>query len=257
MVCKECGKEITDETLGYCPECLAPLEEPVVINMSKDDIKKANKDFEKKAKEEQKKVVKNPDKEKTKSDNPKEKDYDGPFIDLVGYIKDIGMSLTNLLGFLGAIFLYLSPFMTWIWEVLYKIKKKGNLFDMGEKKSDMSLNSSNITIMAVLFLVSGFFMMVFIGREHIKPIWRLRNNFIVRLLPGLVSAFAFWVVITDKHYVEAMNNMKAQNEVAKVINSSSNQSFGRGLGPIICIVGISLYVLSVLIDLLKYMKNKR
>ena len=51
MVCKECGKEITDETLGYCPECLAPLNEPVIVNMSKDDIKKANKNLEKKEKE--------------------------------------------------------------------------------------------------------------------------------------------------------------------------------------------------------------
>ena len=40
MVCKECGKEIPEGAL-YCESCGAPLEEPIVLKVSKEDIKRA------------------------------------------------------------------------------------------------------------------------------------------------------------------------------------------------------------------------
>ena len=43
MVCKECGKEIPEGAL-YCESCGAPLEEPIVLKVSKEDIKRAEKE---------------------------------------------------------------------------------------------------------------------------------------------------------------------------------------------------------------------
>ena len=50
MVCKNCGTEIPEGAL-YCESCGAPLEEPVVLKVSKEDIKRAEKEEKTKAKE--------------------------------------------------------------------------------------------------------------------------------------------------------------------------------------------------------------
>ena len=50
MVCKECGKEIPEGAL-YCESCGAPLEEPIVLKVSKEDIKRAEKEEKAKEKE--------------------------------------------------------------------------------------------------------------------------------------------------------------------------------------------------------------
>ena len=50
MVCKNCGTEIPEGAL-YCESCGAPLEEPVVLKVSKEDIKLAEKEEKTKAKE--------------------------------------------------------------------------------------------------------------------------------------------------------------------------------------------------------------
>ena len=43
MVCKECGKEIPEGAM-YCEACGAPLEEPIVLKVTKEDIKRAEKE---------------------------------------------------------------------------------------------------------------------------------------------------------------------------------------------------------------------
>ena len=58
MVCKECGKEIPEGAL-YCESCGAPLEEPIVLKVSKEDIKRAEKEEKVKAKERAKLAAKN------------------------------------------------------------------------------------------------------------------------------------------------------------------------------------------------------
>lgn len=58
MVCKECGKEIPEGAL-YCESCGAPLEEPIVLKVSKEDIKRAEKEEKAKAKERAKLAAKN------------------------------------------------------------------------------------------------------------------------------------------------------------------------------------------------------
>ncbi len=259
MVCKECGKEITDETLGYCPECLAPLDEPVVISMTKDDIKKANKDLEKKERELQKKAeAVSKTKAGEKAVKKKEKadldaEYEGPFINLIGFVKSLGSDFNNLLIFIGAVLLYISPFMPWIWETLHKVHRKGNLFDIAGKTADMSLKAPVIGVMGVLILVSGFMMLLVSAREYIKPLWKIRNNFIVKMVPALLSVIAVVLVFMDKNYKNGLAGMKELKDVANSLGQSSVYSYGRGLGPILCIAGIAIYVIAVLLD---YLKNK-
>ena len=76
MVCKECGKEIPEGAL-YCESCGAPLEEPIVLKVSKEDIKRAEKEEKVKAKERAKLAAKNTVKQvPEKKHHP---DFDGCF----------------------------------------------------------------------------------------------------------------------------------------------------------------------------------
>lgn len=264
MVCKECGKEITDETLGYCPECLAPIDEPVVISMSKDDIKKANKDLEKKEKELQKKAeetakAKAKEKAKLSKDNDAsyvEEVYEGPFINLIGYVKSLGTDISNLLVLIGAVLLYISPFLPWIWETLHKVHKKGNLFDMAGKSAEMSIKTPVLGIMGILILISAFMMMLISAREYIKPIWKYRNNFIIRIVPLVLAVIAFIVIFKNKNYEVMLSGMKSLKDTAVSLNQSSVYSYGRGLGFIFCIAGMALYAVAVVMDFFKNGKNK-
>ena len=97
MVCRECGKEIADG-LDYCTECGAPVEEPIVIKMSKDDIKKANKDLDKKTKEQRKSTNKDGKGKNVIGAYDESEDYEGECINLVGYGKSLGSNINNLLA---------------------------------------------------------------------------------------------------------------------------------------------------------------
>ena len=255
MVCKECGKEITDEKLGYCPECLAPLDEPVVINMSKDDIKKASKDFEKKEKERQKniEVVKI---SKTVEDLHLNDNYEGPFINLLGYVKSLVRDFNSLFILIGAILIYASPFLTWIWEKLHNVYKKGNLFEMSSKGADLAIGTSVTAMMGVVLLVSGFLMLIISAKEYIKPIWKLRYNFIFRLIPFITSISAVVVIYNNKKYVNKFSSMKEFRDMAKSLGQASVYSYGRGIGPVVCLAGIIIYGLATFFDFIKYQRNK-
>ncbi len=269
MVCKECGKEITDETLSYCPECMAPLDEPVVINMSKDDIKKASKDFEKKEKEIQKKIAETTKETKivaAKDEIDLDAEYEGSFINLLGFVKSLGNNISNLLIFIGAVMLYISPFLVWLWETLHKNKSKSNLFGMAvkpskilssESSSVLCLGSTAILIMAILLLISGFIMLLVAAREYIKPLWKLRYNFFFRFIPAVTSIVAFVVIWYDKKYANALDSMKELKEMAKTLNQSNVYSYGRGLGPIVCVGGICFYIVATVIDFVKYLRIKK
>ena len=269
MVCKECGKEITDETLSYCPECMATLDEPVVINMSKDDIKKASKEFDKKEKELQKKIAETTKETKIVAATDGidlDVEYEGPFLNLLGFVKSLGTSLSNLLIFISAVAIYISPFLVWLWEMLHKNKNKANLFGMATKPnnilpngnySTLALGSTTILVMAILLLASGFIMLLVAAREYIKPMWKLRYNFVFRLVPAVMSIVAFVVIWYEKKYVSALDSMKDLKDMAKTLNQSNVYSYGRGLGPIVCVGGICFYIVATVIDFVKYLRIKK
>lgn len=255
MVCKECGKEIADG-MDYCPECGAPVEEPIVIKMSKDDIKKANKELEKKEKENKKisNKIQNRD-----NDYDEQKEYQGSFINLIGYVKSLAGNMSKMLSFAGAVLLYISPFLAWLYQELHKVRTSGNLFDLGSKvvkdqwgtevNTTITLGSKFFSVMAIVILLSGFCMMVFSAREYIKPMWKYRNKLLIRFIPVVTSIIAFVLIFTNKHYKELIDNYKSLKEIAKSTGSTGVFSYGHGLGPILCAAGIILYFISILFDL--------
>ena len=90
MVCKECGKEIPEGAL-YCESCGAPLEEPIVLKVSKEDIKRAEKEEKAKAKERAKLAAKNTVKQVPEKKHHRKAADTSKAIDIVGYFQSLSL----------------------------------------------------------------------------------------------------------------------------------------------------------------------
>ncbi len=226
MECKNCGKEIK-EGMDYCMECGAPIEEPAVITLTKDDLKAAKK-------------------------KPETPVVTGPFFDFSAYIGNLKSSVSLFLAFLGAILLYLSSFSTWIWYQLFDEKKSANIFDMGIKSNEMYIGKSSFLIFGIIVLVTGLLMLVVSASSCIRPLKAFCSSDIKRIflkaLPIIIAVIIFILIWKNDSYVQSYNNIKSQIDLAQKIGAHANYNGGRGAGPVLYIAGVALYTLSTLFD---------
>lgn len=226
MLCKNCGKEIK-EGMDYCMECGAPIEEPAVITLTKEQLKAPKKKAEPDA-------------------------VTGPFFDLSGFVNNLKSSVSMLLAFIGAILLYLSSFSTWLWEQLFDQKKSANIFDLGNKSGEMYIGKASFLILGIIILITGLLMLIMSADPYIRPLKSFGNSevkrTILKCVPIIISIIIFILIWKNNLYEQAYNNIKNQIDFAKSIGSSSNYTGGRGVGPILYICGVALYTLSVLFE---------
>lgn len=226
MQCNNCGKEIK-EGMDYCMECGAPIEEPAVITLTKEDLKATKNKAEPAA-------------------------ATGPFFDLSGFVNGLKSSISILLAFIGAIFLYLSTFSTWLWEQLFEQKKAANIFDMGNKSGEMYIGKSSFSLFGIIILITGLLMLIMSADSYIRPLKSIGNSeakrTILKCIPIIISIIIFILIWKNNLYEQAYNNIKNQIDFAKNIGSGSNYTGGRGIGPILYIGGVALYALSVLFE---------
>lgn len=235
MVCNNCGKDIPEGN-DYCLECGAPLDEPVVIKVTKDDIRKVNK------KDKETKTV--------KVAEDADKETQGAFINIAGYLKSLTNNIGNMLALIGAVLLYLSPFMTWLWEKLWDTRSSGNLFDLGSKNGEMALGKPIITVFAIMVLLTGLAMLALSARENIRPLKPYADNYLVRFIPVLAGVIIFVLIIRNGNYVNAVENIDRGIEYAKQFGVSQNYKGGSGIGPALYIGGLVLYAASVFMDMI-------
>lgn len=225
MQCNNCGKEIK-EGMDYCMECGAPIEEPAVITLTKEDLKATK--------------------------NKAEPVATGPFFDLSGFVNSLKSSVSMLLAFIGAILLYLSTFSTWLWDQLFEQKKSANIFDMGNKSGEMYIGKSSFLLLGIIILITGLLMLIISADSYIRPLKSIGNSeakrTILKCIPIIISIIIFILIWKNNLYEQAYNNIKIQIDFAKSIGSSSNYTGGRGVGPILYICGVALYALSVLFE---------
>lgn len=228
MICSNCGKEIPDGA-SYCLDCGASCDEPVVISATK--AKEAAAASKAKGKSE------------------------GPIFDLSGYVKALGADTSVLIGVLAAVLVYLAPFFSWIKKVHFDVKVTGNLFELGGKNSEMSVNSGIIIFFAILILLSAIDMLAFTGCKYIGPLKKFDKNYIIRALPILTTTLFFFLVINVEKYKTALNVLKEQEATAENLGASFNFSGGMGVGPVMLVAGVVLYAVSVALSYAKRNNN--
>lgn len=211
MVCKGCGKEIADGR-EYCEICAGNAED-TVIRVTKDDIKRLKKK------------------------EPRLKD-EGPFIDAEGYIQSLTADITNLMALIGAGLLYLSPFFSWLRRLDENGRVKGSLFDVGGKNAALSVHHAGLLVAAILFLLTGLTMLLWSARESIRLLRPLADSYLLRLIPVGTGLLAYVLVVTNRSY----NNVLRAAEEAGI-------EMDKGVGGILCIAGLAVYVLSVVFDI--------
>ncbi len=246
MICSNCGKEIMDGAT-YCLECGASIDEPVVLK----DLKPKNVEAAKASGtiKEKKNII-----ETMKDDFEQCKNYKGPFFDLSGYIKAVGRETSVLIGLLASIVVYMSPFLNWIWYEHFKVKKAANLFELGGKNAELSINSGIIIVMAILIMLSAIDMLAFSGCKYVGPLKAFDNNYIIKALPIVLSLIFLFIILSNNKYEEALEFIKNQDKTAEIFGAGTNYSGGKGIGPIVLLSGQVLYAVSLFMD---YTKRKK
>lgn len=238
MVCSNCGKEVR-ENATFCEECGAPLEEPVVIKMTKEDIKGATKNAKSSTLNGQ-------------TDKVAPRQWVGPAIDLPGYVNDIKTNVSSLLALIGALLMYLSPFFSWLWRKHGEAKSTANLFDLSRKVGDLSLDSKLLFVIALLVILTGLAMMVASAAKHLKFMQPYLDNKYIFMIPAIIGLVILILIFANSKYEQAYDIIMKQVEKS---SSNVNMKFsgGRGFGPILYIGGLISYFASLVIN----MSNKR
>ena len=246
MICSNCGKEIMDGAT-YCLECGASIDEPVVLK----DLKPRNVEEAKASGtiKEKKNFI-----EAMKDDFRQCRNYNGPFFDISGYIKAVGRETSVLIGLLASIVVYMSPFMNWIWYEHFKVKKAANLFELGGKGTPLSVNSGMIIFMAILIMLCALDMLAFSGCKYIGPLKAFDNNYIIKVLPIVLSVIFLLIVLNNNKYESALEFIKDQDKTADIFGAGQNYSGGMGIGPVVLVTGQVLYAVSLFMD---YTKRKK
>lgn len=231
MICNNCGKEVEDG-LQYCPECSAPLEEPVIL--SKDQIKTKKVRYTNA-------LGQTPEEAAAAAEDRR---LIGPFIDIPGYVKKLSSRPDYILALVGAMLVYLSPFIRWIYSSV--LEKKGNLFEIGMNGSKLPLDSKIEALgikwaipAAILVLIGAFFMLCLSASAEIKPLRKFEGNIVVKLIPWIILAVILFLLFKNESYATAC---RTHGEFAR---NSAGARGGRGEGFYMYLIGLITYAISI------------
>ncbi len=171
------------------------------------------------------------DLKKSKHKEPRLK-AEGPFLDLEGYARSLVGKFTNMLALLGAVILYLSPFCAWMKREVEGGKLTASLFDVGGKHADLAVHQNILSVCGVVILFVAVVILVFSARENIRPLRPYADSYLLRLIPVVPGIIAYILIIKNSAYCEALLAPNTES----------------GAGNIMCIVGLIIYVLSVIFD---------
>lgn len=180
--------------------------------------------------EEEQPIVLNLDKKALKGE-PRLK-AEGPLFDYEGFIKNLTKDLPQIFAFIGAILVYLSPFTTWLKQTVGKVESKADLLDIAGKNGDIALAQKSIFVFGIIIILMAVCMIAFTAREYIRPLRPYADNYLLRLVPAVVTIIMYVLVVKNKAYVASC--------ALKYIDT--------GLGQVFCIMGIALYSMSVIFD---------
>lgn len=249
MVCKNCGKEVPDGA-DYCEACGAPLEEPIVLKVTKDDIKKAEKEEKQRAKERAKEYAKHQSKQNIEKPVVSAKKVEADtskWFDVAGYINTVKADRSVQLILLGALILYIAPFLNWIHEKLFDVKRAANLFEMGmtskmvgEDGTVLALGSKLLFVYGILVMLSCLVIIAFSASDFIRPIRKFSDDARIRLIPLAIVLVVFALVYINKPYTEALDAINDNLTLAKQIGTADNYDGGKGLGPVVYLIGLGI-----------------
>lgn len=225
MVCSNCGKELADGAT-YCDNCGADVESPVVLKATKVELPK----------------------------EPRLK-AEGPFINIKGFAVDVKNETSVMLGLIGAIVFYMAPFFSWLWQRAQEEKITASLFDLGSKSHEFGTSNMLLVICAVLSLLVGIYMLAMAASENIRPLRPYADNMLIRFIPVILAVIIFVLIMTCAPYKSLYSDLMVNVERAKTMGISDKFNGGRGIGPLVYIVGTVLYAISALFHQMKIKKN--
>lgn len=177
-------------------------------------------------------IVLNLDKKQLKGE-PRLK-AEGALFDYEGFIRNFTKDFSMTLSFLGAILVYLSPFSTWIKQTVGKTVTKADLLDIAGKNGEIALNQNGLFVFGLIIIIVAVSMLILTAREYIRPLRPHADNYFLRFVPVIIAIAMYVLTIKNKAYVAICKYDYIET----------------GLGQIFCVMGIVLYAMSVIFDLM-------
>lgn len=230
MLCNNCNKEIPDDSI-YCPECSAPVDEPAVIKISKEDIKNNIKENNKARKIERYSIA-----------------YEMPPFNFSNYISTLKKDASCFLSLVAGVIFFYSVFFSWFWERVIDDKTKLNLFDLSSKSAENGLGSKTLLIAAILAILTGVVMIIMSAKRDIRILIANSDNFVLKALPAIMAVIILIVILTNKEYNNALNAVEKTIETITASGGAKNYDGGRGEGIVLYCVGTFLYTFSLILD---------
>ena len=230
MLCNNCNKEIPDDSI-YCPECSAPVDEPAVIKISKEDIKNTIKENNKARKIERYTVA-----------------YEMPPFNFSNYLTTLKKDASCFFALLGGVIFFYSVYFSWFWERVIDDKTKLNLFDLSSKNAENGLGNKTLLIAAILILITGIIMIIMSARKTIRVLVPHSDNMVLKILPVIMAVIILIIILTNKDYNNALNAVEKTMETIIASGGAQNYDGGRGEGIVLYGVGTLIYMASIILD---------
>ncbi len=195
-------------------------------NVKKEEVKEIENLFE----DDQQPVVLSLDKKALKGETRLK--AEGEFFDFSGYLASMKNNISNIIALLGAILVYLSPYMIWLKKTVSGETRQADLLDLAGEYSEIALNQKSLMVFGIVILVMAICMLILSARESIRPLRPYADNYFLRFIPAIIVVVMFVLVIKNKEY---------SGEIIK-------NTVETGVGQVFLVVGVVMYSISVIFD---------
>lgn len=154
-----------------------------------------------------------------------------------GFMNDMKTNYMKLIGLIGALLIFISPFFNWVsYSIKYDGEKEKDHLNMFKFGSD---GVGIFTFYAIMFLILGLALIAFALADYIPALQRLKMLPNVQYIEiGIVAAALLILILAffNGEYKDGIEALKSMVKLAKLGGVSGHA--GRGLGPMFALLGI-------------------
>ena len=114
----------------------------------------------------------------------------------------------------------------------------------------LATGATIILVLGIVAILVGVWMLLLSASDYIKCLRRFADNPIMRFVPIVVMIVIYIIVMKNQAYVQSLHALESNVRLAKQLGTSANYSAGKGIGPVLYIIGLAVYTIGTVGDFL-------